>query len=99
MNRCIALAASVVLLTVAIPIDARSQSLSISGIVLDQSGATIPDALITLKKGEETRTAQTGAAGSFNFAGVGGSTKIQLVLSRYGKHHLDNARIAASESM
>src|SRR5436309_4376841 len=78
MNRCIALAASVVLLTVAIPIDARSQSLSISGIVLDQSGATIPDALITLKKGEETRTAKTGTAGTFNFAGIGpGNYEVQ----------------------
>ena len=78
MNRYIVLAALVVLLTVAIPIHARPQSLSISGIVLDQSGATIPDALITLKKGEETRTAQTGAAGTFSFAGVGpGNYEVQ----------------------
>src|SRR5437016_4478120 len=78
MNRFIVHAASFLLLMLAIPIHARAQSLSISGIVLDQSGATIPDALITLKKGEQTRTAQTDTAGTFNFAGVGpGNYEVQ----------------------
>jgi Carboxypeptidase regulatory-like domain len=71
MNRTIFLAAWIVLLAAASPINARAQSLSISGVVLDQSGATIPGALITLRKGEETQTAQTGTAGSFSFAGIG----------------------------
>jgi hypothetical protein len=53
MNRSVLLAAWIPLLAVATPISARAQSLSISGIVLDQSGATIPGALITLRKGED----------------------------------------------
>ena len=71
MNRTIFLAAWIVLLAAASPINARAQSLSISGVVLDQSGATIPGALITLRKGEDTQTEQTGTAGSFSFGGIG----------------------------
>src|SRR4051812_39935867 len=63
MNCCVVLAAWIAL-----------QSLSISGTVLDQSGATIPDAVITLKKGATVQTAQTDTAGAFTFAGISSGT-------------------------
>src|SRR5689334_21301131 len=70
MHRSIFLTAWIVLLAVTVPINARAQSLSISGVVFDQSGATIPGALITLRKGADAQTAETGTAGNFSFPGI-----------------------------
>src|SRR2546426_11470364 len=57
-----------------VPVQSLAQSASISGIVQDQSGAAMPNALVMLRKGAETRTTQTSAAGAFSFEKVSAGT-------------------------
>src|ERR1043166_9663671 len=51
-----------------------AQGARISGLVQDQSGATIPNATVTLRKGTETKTTVTNSDGSFSFNQVAAGT-------------------------
>jgi hypothetical protein len=62
------------ILFILIPVRLVAQSARISGIVQDQSGALIPNATVTLRKGTETRTTVTNINGSFSFDQVGTGT-------------------------
>ena len=62
------------LLVVSIPTTLVAQSGRISGLVQDQSGASIPNATVTLRKGAQTSTTVTNANGSFSFDKVGTGT-------------------------
>src|SRR5246127_4231885 len=57
-----------------LPVCLSAQSLRISGTVQDQSGASIPNATVTLRKGGETKTTRTNLAGSFFFDQPGAGT-------------------------
>ncbi len=50
-----------------IPGQLFAQGVRISGVVQDQSGASIPNATVALKKGAETKTTLTNTDGSFSF--------------------------------
>jgi len=50
------------------------QSMRISGTVQDQSGASIPNAVVTLQKGAETQTTTTSVDGTFAFDRLGAGT-------------------------
>ena len=52
------------------PAQLLAQTARISGVVQDQSGASIPNATVTLKNGNEARTTVTNSDGSFSFNGV-----------------------------
>jgi hypothetical protein len=52
---------------ISIPVRLAAQSSRISGVVQDQSGASIPNAAVTLRKGDDTKTAVTNTNGSFVF--------------------------------
>src|SRR5215471_14403797 len=56
----------IICITIA-PVSMVAQSIRISGTVQDQSGALIPNAGVTLRKGEDTKTKLTGSDGSFAF--------------------------------
>src|SRR2546425_745231 len=62
------------ILLVLIPVRLVAQSARISGMVQDQSGASIPNATVTLRKGAETRTTLTNMNGSFSFDRVATGT-------------------------
>src|SRR5690242_1730340 len=61
-------------LVIIVPTKVTAQSGRISGTVLDQSGAWIPNAKVTLRKGADTNTTVTSANGSFSFEKVGTGT-------------------------
>jgi hypothetical protein len=63
---------SVLILAVAVP--APAQSISVSGIVRDQSGAVMPNVTVTLRLDEEARMATTSNTGSFFFDRVSAGT-------------------------
>ena len=62
----------VFILAIAVP--APAQSVSVSGIVRDQSGAVMPNVTVTLRKDAEARTATTAITGSFSFDRVSAGT-------------------------
>src|SRR5436853_7099003 len=62
------------ILVVILPVRLPGQSARISGVVQDQSGAFIPDAKVTLRKGGETKTTLTNINGSFSFDQLGAGT-------------------------
>jgi hypothetical protein len=62
------------MLVVFIPVVAFGQAMRISGAVQDQSGASIPNATVTLQKGGETRNALTSTDGTFSFDRVSPGT-------------------------
>src|SRR5436189_1449002 len=51
----------------ALPIPLAAQAGRIAGVVQDQSGASIPSATVTLRKGQEAKNTVTAANGSFAF--------------------------------
>src|SRR5438874_7176392 len=51
----------------ALPITLAAQADRVAGVVQDQSGASIPNATVTLRKGGDVRTTATTANGSFAF--------------------------------
>jgi len=72
MKRCFI--AILCLLGLTLPVQSLAQSASISGIVQDQSGAAMPNAQVTLRKGAEARTMQTSPEGAFSFEKVSAGT-------------------------
>ncbi len=72
MKRCFV--AILCLLGLTLPVQSLAQSASISGIVQDQSGAAMPNAQVTLRKGAEARTMQTSPEGAFSFEKVSAGT-------------------------
>ena len=62
------------ILVVVLPVGLFGQSARISGMVQDQSGASIPNASVTLRRGGETKTTLTTLTGSFSFDQLGAGT-------------------------
>ena len=54
--------------------DAAAQSISVSGTVMDQSGAAMPNASVTLRKGDPLKTVISDSTGQFRFDRVAAST-------------------------
>jgi hypothetical protein len=61
-------------LAASIPAQLAAQSGRISGTVLDQSGAWIPNATVTLRRGADSKTIVTNQNGSFSFDNVATGT-------------------------
>jgi Carboxypeptidase regulatory-like domain len=59
---------------VLLPTRLFAQSVRVAGVVQDQSGASIPNATVMLRKGTETRTTVTNITGSFSFDRVSPGT-------------------------
>jgi len=53
-----------------VPMQVLGQSGQVSGVVQDQSGGSIANALVTLRKATESRSAQTNSSGFFSFDNV-----------------------------
>jgi Carboxypeptidase regulatory-like domain len=64
----------VLILLTAGPVALFSQAIRVSGTVQDQSGALIPNAAVTLRKGTDIKTALTNTSGVFSFDQVGPGT-------------------------
>jgi len=57
----------ILLVAFIIPVPASAQSITLSGAVMDQSGAAMPNATVTLRKGTDVQTIITDSAGRFSF--------------------------------
>jgi outer membrane receptor protein involved in Fe transport len=65
---------------------ASAQTASVSGTVIDQSGAAVPGAAVTLTGGLDATTATTGAAGDFIFRNVAAGTyRITVALAGFAQ--------------
>src|SRR5262245_41385531 len=84
-----------VLLTFAVP--TYAQNGSISGTVVDESGAVVPGATVTMT-GPIVRQTTSGPGGEYRFANLpGGTYQINVVLSGFAPATRDNVVVGNAE--
>jgi hypothetical protein len=72
--RLVALPLACIVLLAFVPMQVCAQSVTVSGVVQDQSGAGVPNAAVTLKKGAGAQTTRTTSTGGFSFDKVSAGT-------------------------